>query len=132
MAEIAGRNMAGDASLPAANLREYRASDFETLYKIDQLCFPRGIAYGRAELKIYLASPGARCVLAEIQNETVGFILAGQYGNSGDDSGHIITLDVLEAYRRKKIASLLLRAAEEDVFFRGLGRMCLETAINNK
>jgi len=35
-------------------LRSYRASDFETLYRIDQVCFPEGIAYGRFEMKVYL------------------------------------------------------------------------------
>ena len=109
-------------------LRRYRASDFEVLYEIDRECFPKGIAYGRAELKIYLGLAGAHCLLAEIKNEIAGFILTDRSG----ELGHVITLDVLEAYRRKRIASLLLGAAENHAASHGVSRMCLETATTNK
>jgi len=45
---------------------------------------------------------------------------------------HIITLDVLERCRRRKIASLLLDAAEREAACRGAQRMVLETATTNK
>jgi ribosomal-protein-alanine N-acetyltransferase len=109
-------------------LRIYHPSDFETLYRIDQACFPRGIAYGRVELALYLRSEGSHCLLAEVSRKVAGFILtelsAGQ--------GHIITLDVLEAYRRQAIGSLLIQAAEQEAASQGSTRIVLETATNNK
>jgi [ribosomal protein S18]-alanine N-acetyltransferase len=114
------------SSLP--QLRSYRASDFETLYRIDQVCFPEGIAYGRFEMKVYLRAEGSYCLLAETGGNVAGFILA----ELAPDEGHIITLDVLEEYRRQRIGSLLLSAAEKEAASRGVKQMVLETATTNK
>ena len=109
-------------------LRLYRPPDFETLYRIDQACFPRGLAYGRDELKSYLRCDGSHCRLAEVGNEVAGFILTERSGNLG----HIVTLDVLEAHRRQRVGSLLLRAAEQEAVSQGVKTMYLETATDNK
>jgi ribosomal-protein-alanine N-acetyltransferase len=114
------------SSLP--QLRSYRASDFETLYRIDQVCFPEGIAYGRFEMKVYLRAEGSYCLLAETGGSVAGFILA----ELAPDEGHIITLDVLEEYRRQGIGSMLLDAAEKEAASRGGKSMVLETATTNK
>jgi ribosomal-protein-alanine N-acetyltransferase len=113
---------------PLAQLRSYLPSDFETLYRIDQICFPEGIAYGRFEMKVYLRAKGSYCLLAESGGNVAGFILA----ELAPDEGHIITLDVLENYRRLGIGSLLLAAAEKEAASRGIKRMVLETATTNK
>ncbi len=112
----------------AIQLRSYRPSDFETLYRIDQACFPKGIAYGRIELKLYLRSEGSHCLLAEAAGKVAGFILTERSA----EQGHIITLDVLEAHRRQSIGSLLLEAAEQEAASRGGERIVLETATANK
>ncbi len=113
---------------PPAQLRTYRPSDFEILYRIDQICFPRGIAYEQFELKVYLQSEGSHCLVAEVGGDVAGFILA----ELALDEGHIITLDVLENYRRHGIGSLVLAAAEKEAGSRGVKRMVLETATTNK
>jgi [ribosomal protein S18]-alanine N-acetyltransferase len=115
------------ASSPA-QLRSYRPSDFETLYRIDQVCFPEGIAYGRFEMKVYLRAAGSHCLIAEAAGQIAGFILA----ELAPDEGHIITLDVLEDCRRQGIGSLLLAAVEQEAASRGGMRMVLETATTNK
>jgi [ribosomal protein S18]-alanine N-acetyltransferase len=112
----------------AAGLRPYLPSDFETLYRIDQACFPRGIAYGRTELKIYLISERCHCLIAEVTGEIAGFVLT-EHSNT---QAHIITLDVLEAYRRKRIGSQLLEAAERQAAADGVQSIYLETATTNK
>jgi [ribosomal protein S18]-alanine N-acetyltransferase len=109
-------------------LRSYFPSDFETLYRIDQICFPEGIAYGRFEMKVYLRAKGSHCLLAESGGNVAGFILT----ELAPDEGHIITLDVLENYRRQGIGSLLLAAGEKEAGSRGGTRMVLETATTNK
>jgi ribosomal-protein-alanine N-acetyltransferase len=114
--------------LPEILLRPYHPSDLDTLYRIDQACFPPGIAYGRLEMKFYLRSKGAYCQLAEISDEIAGFVLTERPRKVA----HIITLDVLEAYRRRKIGSLLLDTAEREAAMRGAERMVLETATTNK
>jgi ribosomal-protein-alanine N-acetyltransferase len=109
-------------------LRLHRPSDFETLYRIDQACFPRGIAYGRDELRSYLRGGNSYCLLAELAGEVAGFILTERSGKLG----HIVTIDVLETNRRQGTGSLLLRAAEQEAASHGVNRIYLETATNNK
>jgi ribosomal-protein-alanine N-acetyltransferase len=112
----------------APSLRPYRPVDFETLYQIDQACFPKGIAYGHTELRIYLHSPGAHCLLADVAGITTGFILTERTRRVA----HIVTLDVLHRYRRQKIGSLLLAAAEQDAVSHSVIRIVLETATTNQ
>jgi ribosomal-protein-alanine N-acetyltransferase len=124
-------------------LRPYQPSDFDALLAMDQLCFPKTIAYGRREMKSYLQSEGSRCIVAEIPglgipspknsgpqtSKTIaGFILTER----GGEFAHVITLDVLDVYRRQSIGSLLLEAAEQEAASRGATIMYLETATNNK
>jgi [ribosomal protein S18]-alanine N-acetyltransferase len=128
--------------------RPYQPSDFDALLAMDQACFPKTIAYGRREMKSYLQSEGSRCIIAEILGAEVprselsgtensgfetsktiaGFILT----ESNGELAHIITLDVLEAYRRQSIGSLLLEAAEQEAANHGVTHMYLETATMNK
>jgi ribosomal-protein-alanine N-acetyltransferase len=115
-------------ALSRIKLRSYLPSDFETLYRIDQICFPQGIAYGRFEMKVYLRVRGSYCMLAESDGEIAGFILC----ELAPDEGHIITLDVLEQYRRQAVGSMLLEDAEREAASMGGKRMVLETATTNK
>jgi ribosomal-protein-alanine N-acetyltransferase len=115
-------------SASALILRPYRPSDFEELHAIDQLCFPKTTAYGRGEMKMYLQSEGAHCIVAEIAGTTAGFILTDR----SSEFAHVITLDVLEAFRRQSVGSRLLEAAEQEAAARGTAIMYLETATTNK
>jgi [ribosomal protein S18]-alanine N-acetyltransferase len=111
------------------NLRPYTPADFETLFTIDQACYPRGIAYSRRTLRELLSEPGAECVVAEIGAENVlaGFLIAESEG----DRGHIVTLDVVEEHRRFGIGTVLLDAAERRLQSIGVRNVFLETATNN-
>ena len=114
----------GDAP---TKLRPYRVSDFETLYRIDQLCYPPSIAYDRIDMAYYLGAPGVFCVVAEVTGTPAGFIITHRKRTVG----HIITIDVLEDYRRMHIGTELLVAAEKDALSHGVNRMDLETATTN-
>src|SRR4029077_8562555 len=76
-------------------LRDFRPQEFETVWRIDQKCFPPGVSYSRLELAAYLRRPGAFYLWAEWsptggESSTVlGFIVA-ETGSRG--SGHIITI----------------------------------------
>ena len=119
-------------------LRTYHPDDFETLYEIDQLCYAREIAYSRRELRNYLRFPGADCVIAEVEAKSkaksktrkpviAGFCITAHE----DDWGYIITIDVLETYRRNRIGTLLLGEAERRLAANGATEIGLDTAVNN-
>jgi ribosomal-protein-alanine N-acetyltransferase len=109
------------------SLRAYTPEDFEALHEIDQACYPPGIAYSRPELRAYLRFPNADCLIATIRGKPVGFCLTAYRENRG----HIITIDVLEAYRRHKIGSRLLEAVESRMAESGVSEVILETATEN-
>ena len=109
-------------------LRPYLPSDFEALLAIDQVCFPKTIAYGRREMRSYLQSEGSNCIVAEISGMVAGFILTELSG----EFAHIFTLDVLEPFRRQSVGSRLLGAAEQEASADGAAIMYLETATTNK
>ncbi len=110
-----------------ASLRPYQLHDFEALYRIDHVCYPRGIAYSRRMLRSFLAQPHADCVVAEIGGTMAGFILT----EAEWMLGHIITIDVLEKFRRTRVGSALLHAAEEHLAASGVREVELETATSN-
>jgi ribosomal-protein-alanine N-acetyltransferase len=108
-------------------LRPYAPEDFETLYRIDQACYPPGIAYSRGELRWYLRLPGGDSLVAELGKEIIGFIISEE----DEADAHIITLDVLDAHRRRGIGSALLGELEKRLAARGVLHVELETATDN-
>jgi ribosomal-protein-alanine N-acetyltransferase len=109
------------------SLRQYTPEDFESLFEIDQACYATDVAYSRDELRAYLRFPNADCLMAVMRGKPVGFCLTAHRENRG----HIITIDVLEAYRRHKIGSRLLEAVEARLAKSGVGEVILETATEN-
>jgi [ribosomal protein S18]-alanine N-acetyltransferase len=130
------------AAVPT-RIRDFEPDDFDSLWQIDQQCFPPGISYSRQELKTYIRRRGSFTLVAEKvgrrQNlarpdkaETGmrlgirGFIVA--YGGA---TGHIITIDVLATARRTGLGSQLLAAAEDRLHTGGSRAVSLETAVDN-
>jgi [ribosomal protein S18]-alanine N-acetyltransferase len=116
-------------------LRDFRKDDLETLWSIDQQCFPADIAYSRAELAAYVRQAGAITVVAQLNQPPpevpagiAGFIVA--HARRGG-VGHVITIDVLPEARRSRVGSRLLEAAEERLQAAGCRGVYLETAVDN-
>ena len=114
--------------VPGLILRPYQPLDFEALLAMDQVCFPKTIAYGRREMKSYLHSEDSHCIVAESRGIIAGFILTERSA----EFAHVITLDVLESYRRQSVGSKLLEAGEREASAHGAAIMYLETATTNK
>lgn len=86
-------------------------------------------------MRWYLRLPGADCLVAELGAEVGAECGAGIAGfiitERENDLGHIITLDVAGAQRRRGIGTALLAAAETRMFEAGVRRVSLETATDN-
>ncbi|MGC1452923.1 MAG: N-acetyltransferase [Candidatus Sulfotelmatobacter sp.] len=109
-------------------IRDFQLEDFEILWRMDQECFPPGIAYSREELRAYVRHRGSFTLVAAgaEDGKIAGFIVA-----HGGPTGHIITIDVSAAARRSGVGSLLLRAAEDRLRGAGSHAVGLETAVDN-
>lgn len=109
-------------------IRKFEKADFEALWRIDQACFDPQLAYSRPELAFYMRRPGSFTLVAEGEGRILGFMVA----ETRRQTGHIITIDVIEEARRTGLGSALLQAAEEQLLRAGASVVALETPVNNE
>jgi ribosomal-protein-alanine N-acetyltransferase len=112
----------------AAALRAYDPRDFSALFRLDQSCFPAGIAYSKTTLRYFLSLRSADCLVAMEDAQIAGFILTEENA----PLAHVITLDVAEKFRRQRVASALLAESERNLALRRVRHVLLETATNNE
>jgi [ribosomal protein S18]-alanine N-acetyltransferase len=116
-------------SIPSLKIRNFHAADFECLYRMDHICFAKGIAFSREELAFYLSHRRGIARIAEQSGVMVGFILAEIERRS---IGHMITLDVAPEYRRRGIGETLMQSMHREFERRDIGVSILEVAVENK
>jgi ribosomal-protein-alanine N-acetyltransferase len=110
------------------HLRAFRSDDLETLYEIDQACFAPGISYPREELSGFISQRRSKTWVAEESGEIIGFLVAQR---QAEKAAHIVTIDVVDRWRRRRVGSLLMDAAEHWAREQKLLLVYLETAENN-
>jgi len=121
--------IASRARTQRVHVRVFEAGDFEAAYRLDQSCYPPGIAYSRYALREFLSAPGNQVWVAEKQaGRLAGLVIVRHVGR---DRGHVITLDVRADRRRQGLGSQLLATAEAWLQERGVRRVRLETAASN-
>ena len=109
-------------------IRNYKNADFKRLYEIDHAAFPKGIAYSHLELQFYIRSRKSRTLIAEADDEIVGFVI----GTSEPRRlGHIITIDVIPHRQRQRIGSRLLDEIERWLWDQGIEAIYLETPVDD-
>jgi ribosomal-protein-alanine N-acetyltransferase len=129
------------------SIRSYRAADFDRLWRIDQLCFPPGIAYTQMELSGFITRRNAITLVGEAPSRpssnaqptppsemvdaqaVAGFVVAQPVRRK---YGRILTLDILPEARRLGLASQLMFACEERLRMLGCADVYLETAVDNE
>jgi len=115
-------------------LRNFRAADFDRLWRIDQICFPPGIAYTQMDLSGFITRRKAITVVAEYGKDSqfagqiVGFAVAQPIRNIG----RILTLDILPEVRRFGLGTRLMEECESRLRANGCRKIYLETATNNE
>jgi len=109
-------------------IRDVRAEDLESLYRLDQLCFEPGIAYTRAQMRSFLARPGARGAVAEIGGEIAGFAV-GHLEHAR--RARVVTLDVHPDHRRRGLGKALLDTLLEHLSRDGAFESRLEVDAGN-
>jgi ribosomal protein S18 acetylase RimI-like enzyme len=125
-------------------LRSFKPEDFDTLHEIDQACYDPEVAYSQRELRAYLRFSGSDCLIAEAETKAevpdtesagtpaaekqiAGFCISARR----DESGYIVTIDVLPEFRRHHVGSMLLAEIERRLAANGVLEVALETATDN-
>jgi ribosomal-protein-alanine acetyltransferase len=88
------------------------------LYEIEKQCFGQE-AFTKQQLAYLLTDYNAIGLVARVNDEIAGFAIAQVNIERNASFGHIITVDITPAYRRKGIAQKLLQ--EIEIIFREKG-----------
>lgn len=108
-------------------IRNYKPGDFDSLWRMDQQCFPPGISYSKQELRAFMRQKASFTLVAINEKEELqGFIVA-----LCGVTGHVVTIDVGPGVRRSGVGSLLLREAEHRMRAARCRAVGLETAVDN-
>ena len=116
------------------NIRNFRAADFDSLWEIDQTCFPPGIAYTQMDLTGFVTRRKAITLVAEYApgSEFAGVMAGFAVAQPVKKVGRILTLDILPQARRFGLATRLIQECEARLRACGCERIYLETAVNNQ
>lgn len=112
-------------------VRRYAPADLDSLFALDQQCFPPEIAYSAGELRYFLETKDALALIAARGEQIDGFIIAQQCRGNPAFQARIITMDVAPARRRLGLASLLMHAAETELRAAHVVTVRLEVAVSN-
>jgi [ribosomal protein S18]-alanine N-acetyltransferase len=117
-------------------IRDYHPADFETLWQIDQRCFPSGISYTRIDLSSFISKRTAVTLVAEFQrngnpqveDRIAGFVVAHALRRK---YARVVTLDIVPEAQRYGLGTGLMNACEERLRAMGCTEVYLEAAVDN-
>lgn len=102
----------------------------DRLYEIEMECFEKE-AFTKKQIAQLLMDYNSVGLVAKEDDKILGFIIAIIYVDRNASSGHILTIDVSPAHRRKGIGQMLLQEIEK-IFIAKSVRAChLEVREDN-
>jgi ribosomal-protein-alanine N-acetyltransferase len=114
-------------ALPPIALRDLRTEDLEAAWALDQSCFEPGIAYSRAEIRSFIARPGAIALAAESGGGLAGFAIAERRARRG----HVVTIDIAATSRRRGLGRRLFAELLRRLEGAGASEIRLEVDVRN-
>lgn len=129
MEKVTGAEAPPGANVQGAGvrIRDFDPRDLEAAFALDQLCFEPGIAYTRGQLRAFLARPDACGLIAEADGGLAGFAI----GHRAGSNGHIVTIDIAAAHRRRGVGRALLTEIVGRLEGAGARRIRLEVDLRN-
>jgi len=104
--------------------------NLDRLYEIETECFKQE-AFGKQQIAHLLTDYDSISLVARADGEIAGFIIGIIYGQGNAFVGHILTVDVSPAYRRKGIGLQLLQEIEKLFMGKGVRTCHLEVREHN-
>ncbi len=93
-------------------LRGYRADDLDAMQALDLVCFDPPFRFSRGAMRRFAEAKRARVVLAEQEGILAGFVILHLEESAQGQVGYVVTLDVAPEFRRRGVATQLMREAE--------------------
>jgi ribosomal-protein-alanine N-acetyltransferase len=113
-------------------IRKIERADLDRLFALDKACFRPGIAYSKSDLNYLIRHARSLSFAAVDSSENLlGFAIAESVLEHGTRIGHIVTIDVDPALRRKGIGQQLMQALIDGLSRIGATAVRLEVAIDN-
>ena len=111
--------------------RLYVPADFPQLYGIEQVCFQPPFRFPRRYMLELVSSSESATWIAEEEQTMAGFGIVEWNGGSEQISAYIQTLEVAPVYRKRGIATELLRRLEVSATAAGARAIGLHVAETN-
>jgi ribosomal-protein-alanine N-acetyltransferase len=114
-------------------LRDYRASDLDAIFLLDEVCFTAEFRFDRESMRAFAERRKAITLIAEDNGgEVIGFAIVQIERMGGGWRGYVVTLDMAVAWRRKELAWRLMQEAERRVVAAGAQWMELHVFTGNE
>jgi len=110
------------------NFRRARLEDLDVIMRIEELCFEPSERFSRKTYESLLLKKEVEFVVAEVDGEVVGFVVAEARGLRG----YVYTVNVHPEYQGRGIGKALMREAEKRMRNAGARIMELEVRTDNK
>jgi ribosomal-protein-alanine N-acetyltransferase len=102
----------------------------DKLFKIEEQCFDQE-AFTKRQIAYLLSDYNTISLIAKLENEIAGFILAQIEIENDTLFGHIITINVVPAFRKKGIGSKMMEEMEAILKQKGISECHLEVREDN-
>ena len=102
----------------------------DTLYKIEEQCFDQE-AFTKRQIAYLLTDYNTIALVAKVESDIAGFIIAQVEVEENTEFGHIITMNVAPTCRRQRIATKLLQEIENLLKQKGITECRLEVCEDN-
>jgi len=111
-------------------IKQATIEDLEKLYNIEKECFTFE-AFSKGQIASLLKASNSVSLVAEENNEILGFIIGLIYNEQEEKIGHIFTIDVAIKHRRKGVGLKLLKELEKIFIKKGAKACYLEVRVDN-
>lgn len=113
-----------------AVVEDARPKDLERLYNIEKECF-KDEAFTKEQISQLLEDYNTVSLVARVGAEIAGFVIGIMYIDRKALHGHILTIDVAPAHRRKGFGRLLMDEIENIFAAKGAKASYLEVREDN-
>ncbi len=104
--------------------------DLDRLYEIESACFLEE-AFSKAQIAQLLKDYNSISLVARVGEDIVGFLISTVYADRKALHGHVLTIEVLPAYRRSGVGKALLDEVENIFRQKGVKSLTLEVREDN-